>query len=53
MVGKSTWASTDNLNLLDEKSLRLLFPPGASVAVDGVRLLGMRSNLVVHGSSPT
>jgi hypothetical protein len=51
-AGKTTWASTENLNLLDEKSLRLLFPPGASVAVDGVSLLGMRSNLVVHGSSP-
>jgi hypothetical protein len=51
-VGKTTWASTENLNLLDEKSLRLLFPPGASVSVDGVNLLGVRSNLVVHGSSP-
>jgi hypothetical protein len=51
-VGKTTWASTENLNLLDEKSLRGLFPPGSSVAVDGVSLMGMRSNLIVHGSSP-
>lgn len=51
-VGKSMWASTDILNLLDEKSIRPLFPPDSSVAVDGVTLLGIRSNLVVHGSSP-
>jgi SAM-dependent methyltransferase len=51
-IGKTTWAETENLNLLDENSLRRLFPPGASVAVAGVSLLGMRSNLVVHGSSP-
>jgi ubiquinone/menaquinone biosynthesis C-methylase UbiE len=51
-VGKTTWASTENLNLLDEKSLRGFFPPGSSVDVDRVSLLGMRSNLVAHGSSP-
>ncbi len=50
-LGQSAWAETDNLNLLDEASLRALFPDGVLPTVTGPRLLGMRSNLVAYGKS--
>ena len=50
-LGLRTWAETDNLNLLDEPSLRALFPVGMNPTVTGPRLLGMRSNLVAYGTS--
>jgi hypothetical protein len=50
-LGMSTWAETDNLNLLDETALRALFPLGVTPTVTGPRVLGMRSNLVAYGKS--
>jgi SAM-dependent methyltransferase len=50
-LGLSTWAETDNLNLLDESALRALFPVGVRPTVTGPRMLGMRSNLVAYGKS--
>ena len=50
-LGQGPWAKTENLNLLDERSLRALFPEGVSPTVSGTRLMGMRSNLVAFGSS--
>jgi hypothetical protein len=42
------------LNLLDEKELRSLFPPGVSPTVTATRLFGLRSNLLAYGdSTPT
>ena len=50
-LGQAPWAITENLNLLDEASLRGLFPKGVVPTISGTRLLGMRSNLVAFGSS--
>lgn len=50
-LGKEQWATTENLNLLDERALLALFPPGVRPTVTGARLFGMRSNLIVFGSS--
>jgi SAM-dependent methyltransferase len=53
-LGKDPWATTENLNLLDEKELRSLFPPGVSPTVTATRLFGLRSNLLAYGdSTPT
>jgi SAM-dependent methyltransferase len=53
-LGKESWAKTENLNLLDQRSLISLFPPGVNPTVSGTRLFGLRSNLVAYGtSSPT
>ena len=50
-VGLTSWAKTENLNLLDERDLRSLFPGGLEPTVGGPRLLGMRSNLLAFGIS--
>jgi hypothetical protein len=47
----TSWAKTENLNLLGERDLRALFPAGVDPTVGGPRLLGMRSNLLVFGDS--
>jgi SAM-dependent methyltransferase len=48
-LGKGAWAETENLNLLDKKSLREIFPAGTSVMLGHIRLFGFRSNLIAHG----
>ncbi len=48
-LGKAPWATTENLNLLDERELRALFPTGVNPTVTGTRLFGMRSNILAHG----
>jgi len=45
------WAKTENLNLLDERDLRALFPVGVDPQIGGPRLFAMRSNLMAFGSS--
>jgi SAM-dependent methyltransferase len=50
-LGKEQWATTENLNLLDERALRALFPPSVNPTVTGTRLFGMRSNLLAYGTS--
>lgn len=50
-LGKESWASTENLNLLDERELRAMFPAGVTPTVTGARLLGLRSNVIAYGSS--
>ena len=46
----TTWAKTENLNLLDERDFRHLFPAAVRPTFTGPRLLGMRSNLIASGS---
>jgi SAM-dependent methyltransferase len=50
-LGKESWATTENLNLLDQRELRALFPTGVTPTVTGTRLFGMRSNLLAYGTS--
>jgi len=50
-LGMTSWARTENLNLLNEHELRALFPAGVVPTIGGPRLLGMRSNLQAFGSS--
>ena len=50
-LGKEPWATTENLNLLDERELRALFPAGTHPSVTGARLFGLRSNIIAYGSS--
>jgi SAM-dependent methyltransferase len=50
-LGKESWATTENLNLLDERELRALFPAGTVPTITGARLLGMRSNLLAYGAT--
>ncbi len=50
-LGKGPWATTENLNLLDERELRALFPAAVNPTIAGTRLFGMRSNLLAYGSS--
>jgi SAM-dependent methyltransferase len=52
-LGKPFWAETDNLNLLRPKELVALFPPGTNVHVTSHRTLGLSSNLIAYGESPT
>ena len=47
----TSWARTENLNLLNEHELRALFPDGVVPTIGGPRLLGMRSNLQAFGPS--
>jgi SAM-dependent methyltransferase len=48
---KDQWSTTENLNLLDEKDLRAIFPAGVRPTITGTRLFGLRSNLLAYGSS--
>jgi SAM-dependent methyltransferase len=50
-TGQAAWAKTENLNLFDESSLRGIFPNGAAPVIAYTRLLGVRSHLIVYGSS--
>ena len=50
-LGKEQWATTENLNLLDQRGLRTLFPPGVTPTITGTRLFGLRSNLLAYGAS--
>jgi SAM-dependent methyltransferase len=50
-LGKEGWATTENLNLLDEKDVRALFPAGVRPTMSHIRLFGLRSNLIAYGSS--
>lgn len=50
-LGMTSWAKTENLNLLDEHELRDLFPTEVVPTIGGPRLLGMRSNLLASGLS--
>jgi hypothetical protein len=47
-LGLGFWASEDNLNLLDQDSFRRLFP--ASAVLAGVKVMGLTSNWIAHGS---
>ncbi len=53
MVGKEGWSHTENLNLLDARQLAALFPAGTDPTITGIRLFGMRSNLIAYGVSPS
>jgi SAM-dependent methyltransferase len=50
-LGKRDWATTENLNLLDGKDLLAMFPPDAHPTLSGIRLFGLRSNLIAFGDS--
>jgi hypothetical protein len=45
------WSEEANLNLLDRRELRDLFPEDSNLVMDGVHLLGMCTNLIAHGGS--
>jgi SAM-dependent methyltransferase len=48
---KEDWAKTENLNLLDQADLTALFPEDVHPTVSGIRLFGMRSNIIAFGPS--
>ena len=48
-LGKGFWAQTENLNLLSRSDLRQMLPPAMDGHVEGIKLLGMDSNLVFMG----
>ncbi|MGO9018999.1 MAG: methyltransferase domain-containing protein [Syntrophobacteraceae bacterium] len=50
-TGFRYWASEENLNLLDSKTLRNLFRPFVSVNIFKIRLWGVPSNLIAYGKS--
>jgi SAM-dependent methyltransferase len=52
-VGQEGWASTENLNLLDEATLRSLFPQQSRPRIEATRVAGLRSNLIASGTSPS
>lgn len=52
-LGKAFWAQEANLNLLEENSLRALFPTTVRLSVQAYRLLGLKSNLLVHADHDT
>lgn len=52
-LGKADWAKTENLNLLDRKDFLSLFPPDVDPTVSGIRLFGLRSNIIAFGESPS
>ncbi len=45
-IGLKFWSKTENLNLLDRKSLLALFPQGVKVDLIEHKLLGFSSNLI-------
>ncbi len=49
LLGKDFWARTENLNLLSMRDFESMLPPGVSGHVQGVKLLGLNSNLVCLG----
>ena len=50
-LGQNSWATTENLNLLDTRALRAVFPEGVRPTIAGPRFLGMKTNLMAYGSS--
>ena len=51
-IGRGFYATEDRLNPLDKRELRALFPPGASVRIEKIRLCGMPTNLVAIAEHP-
>jgi SAM-dependent methyltransferase len=49
VMGLDYWASENQLNLLDARSLQSLFAAGHDVTVTTIRVGGFVSNLVAHG----
>jgi SAM-dependent methyltransferase len=49
--GQDEWSTTENLNLLNKRDLRALFPKELDLTISGVRFFGLQSNLVAHGCS--
>lgn len=49
-LGKDFWAQTDNLNLLSASQLLAMVPPEVRARVQGVKLMGWTSNLVLLGA---
>lgn len=49
-LGKDFWAKTENLNLLSGADLQAMLPPQVRGSVQGVKLLGLTSNLVCMGA---
>jgi hypothetical protein len=50
-LGQRQWATTETLNLLDERSLRASFPADVTPVVTSVRTFGFRSHLIAYGES--
>jgi len=50
-IGKNFYSEEENLNLLDAKSLKYMFPEDMNVTAHHYRLLGMVSNLFFYGTS--
>ncbi len=44
------WSDEKNLNLLTTREFGSLFPPGAQMRVDRVRVFGITSNLMAYGT---
>lgn len=51
VLGETYWSNEKNLNLLSQKEFKALFPKDVNVAIDGVRFLGMTTNLLAYGES--
>ena len=49
-LGKDFWARTENLNLLSMSDLQSMLPSRVQGHVQGVKLLGLNSNLVCLGT---
>jgi len=50
-LGMKFWAETKNLNLLTPTTIRTLFPENTKLHIKKHYLLGMPSNIIVHGTS--
>lgn len=50
-IGQEQWSTTDTLNLLDQSSLRRLFPAEVTPVLETVRAFGLSSNIVAYGPS--
>ena len=48
LLGHEFYSKTENLNLLDEKALKSLFPQEAAVKVTNYKLLGFPSNFLAY-----
>jgi hypothetical protein len=51
-MGHNYWASESNLNLMDAKEFRRLFPNSIPVKIEKVRLFGFCSNLAAYSPPP-
>jgi hypothetical protein len=50
-IGLPYWASEDHLNLLDARALRELFVEEDGLTITPVRVAGLVSNLIAHGTA--